>query len=403
MRPSEFPTLPLKRLMRPTSAGAVSIKGHLDDLANNEGFPGYSASGQDVRLPEPQFYGEGLVLSAVGAQCGKCFYASGQWGVVANTQVFLPTERGDARYLFYLANQRDFWDVGGTAQPYVQVPRSMSQAVPAPPLNTQRRIARFLDEKTARIDGLIKKKRELLDRLAEKRQALITHAVTKGLNPDVPMKPSGIDWLGDLPAHWSLRRLKFGTTKIGSGVTPRGGASVYVDSGIMLLRSQNVHFDGLALDDVVFIDEDIDNEMLETRVFFGDVLLNITGASIGRCCLFDKVKTHANVNQHVCIIRPSDILADFIAMLLASSIGQLQIDLSQKGASREGLTFGDLGNFIFPTPPISEQANITQTMQFQVDEIGEQSLRVLQSIDLLEEYRSAVITAAVTGQIEVLF
>ena len=77
-----------------------------------------------------------------------------------------------------------------------------------PPLDTQRRIARFLDEKTARIDGLIEKKRALLDRLAEKRQALITRAVTKGLNPDAPMKPSGIDWLGDIPAHWEVLPLK---------------------------------------------------------------------------------------------------------------------------------------------------------------------------------------------------
>ena len=79
--------------------------------------------------------------------------------------------------------------------------------MPLPPLDTQRRIARFLDEKTARIDGLIEKKRMLLDRLAEKRQALITRAVTKGLNPDAPMKPSGIDWLGDIPAHWEVRRI----------------------------------------------------------------------------------------------------------------------------------------------------------------------------------------------------
>ena len=77
-----------------------------------------------------------------------------------------------------------------------------------PPLDTQRRIARFLDEKTVRIDGLIEKKRELVDRLAEKRQALITRAVTKGLNPDAPMKPSGIEWLGDIPAHWELMPLK---------------------------------------------------------------------------------------------------------------------------------------------------------------------------------------------------
>ena len=86
--------------------------------------------------------------------------------------------------------------------------------VPLPPLNTQQRIARFLDEKTAQIDALIEKKRALLERLAEKRQALITRAVTKGLNPDAPMKPSGIDWLGDIPAHWDIRGLTKCTRRV---------------------------------------------------------------------------------------------------------------------------------------------------------------------------------------------
>ena len=269
-----------------------------------------------------------------------------------------------------------------------------------PPLATQRRIALFLDEKTAQIDALIDKKRDLLDRLTEMRQALITRVVTKGLNPDAPMKRSSIDWLGDIPVHWEVKRLKFVTSRIGSGVTPRGGASVYVESGVMLLRSQNIYFEGLALDDVVFIDDEIDNDMSETRVIFNDVLLNITGASIGRCCLFDQVNARANVNQHVCIIRPTELVADFVGMLLASSVGQAQIDLSQNGASREGLNFGDLGNFVVVSPPVSEQEAIVQYARIQVDGIGVQSSHVLQSIDTLEEYRSALVTSAVTGQIK---
>lgn len=92
--------------------------------------------------------------------------------------------------------------------------------VKIPALETQRRIAQFLDEKTARIDGLIEKKRALLDRLAEKRQALITRAVTKGLNPDAPMKPSGIDWLGDIPVHWEVLPLRRITANVATGRTP---------------------------------------------------------------------------------------------------------------------------------------------------------------------------------------
>ncbi len=326
-------------------------------------------------------------------------FASGEFVAIVSKKI-------DQQYAYYLwCSEKVTARLSATVQ---SVTRSHQRVKPEdilklpwkwPPLDTQRWIAKFLNERTALIDALIKKKQELLERLAEKRQALITKAVTKGLKPEVSMKPSNIEWLGEIPAHWKLRRLKFGTTKIGSGITPRGGASVYVDSGVILLRSQNVHFDNLALGDVVFIDDDIDNEMSETRVFFGDVLLNITGASIGRCCVFDQANTRANVNQHVCIIRPANFVADFLAMFLASSVGQLQIDISQNGASREGLNFGDLGNFIVLTPPFSEQAKIAKTIQFQVDAIGEQSLRVLQSISILEEYRSAVIMAAVTGQI----
>ena len=311
----------------------------------------------------------------------------------------------DRRFLFYVSIADDFRKFGESemygagGQKRIDENFIKDWLAPLPPLDTQRRIAQFLDEKTARIDGLIEKKRALLNRLAEKRQALITHAVTKGLDPDAPMKPSGIDWLGDIPAHWELIQLKFMTSKIGSGVTPRGGASVYVESGVMLLRSQNIHFEGLALDDVVFIDDETDNGMSETRVRCGDVLLNITGASIGRCCLFDQVNARANVNQHVCIIRPSKQDADFVGMLLTSSVGQVQIDLSQNGASREGLNFGDLGNFVVPSPPIFEQKAIVQNTRVQVEAIGEQSSHVLQSIDTLQEYRSALVTAAVTGQI----
>ena len=352
-----------------------------------------------------RFQKNDILFNKLRPYLAKVYHATFDGASSGELLCLQPSQAVAPRFLFYVLVSKGFIDTINAETFGAKMPRAdweivSHQPLPLPPLDTQRRIGRFLDEKTARVDGLIEKKRALLDRLAEKRQALITRAVTKGLNPGAPMKPSGIDWIGNIPAHWELKRLKFGTARIGSGVTPRGGASVYVESGVMLLRSQNVHFEGLALDNIVFIDDVTDNEMSETRVFFGDVLLNITGASIGRCCLFDQVNARANVNQHVCIIRPIELVADFVEMLLASSVGQTQIDLSQNGASREGLNFGDLGNFIVPSPPVSEQGAIAQTVRVQVDAIGEQLLYVLQSICTLEEYRSALVTAAVTGQIK---
>jgi type I restriction enzyme S subunit len=125
----------------------------------------------------------------------------------------------------------------GVSYPAINASELVRIEIPLPPLDTQRRIARFLDEKTARIDGLIEKKRALLDRLAEKRQALTTRAVTKGLNPDAPMKPSGIDWLGDIPAHWAVMPLKRVVRyQEGPGIM----AVDFRDEGVPLLRIASI-------------------------------------------------------------------------------------------------------------------------------------------------------------------
>lgn len=266
----------------------------------------------------------------------------------------------------------------------------------------QRQIAAFLDWKTGQIDALIAKKKELMEKLKEKRLAVITQAVTKGLIPDAPMRDSNVNWLQSVPAHWHVRRLKFNVSKVGSGVTPKGGAEGYEDSGIPLLRSQNIHFNGLRLDDVVFISEDTHSDMATSQVASGDVLLNITGASIGRCHFATEDLGEANVNQHVCIVRPaSELLTKYLYFALCSDIGQLQIDLEQGGSGREGLNFVAIKNFILPLPGILEQQEIVMRLEVVVEKLKDLSFKVESAIARLTEYRTALITAATTGKIDV--
>ncbi|EMR04681.1 restriction endonuclease subunit S [Cesiribacter andamanensis] len=273
--------------------------------------------------------------------------------------------------------------------------------VSLPPLKEQGIIADFLDGRTAQIDVLITKKQALLKLLDEKRTALITQAVTKGLNPDAPLKLSGIDGLGDIPAHWEVKRLKNLVTKVGSGVTPKGGSEVYVDEGIMFLRSQNIHFNGLRLEDVKYISEETHEAMANSQVSNGDVLLNITGASIGRVTTYT-LHEEANVNQHVCIIRPvNNSYSAFIRYLLTSTIGQHKIFAGQVGTSREGLTFEEIKNFQFPIPPVEEVGLIVSEIEKNcqlIDRLAEQNTL---AINKLKEYRSSLITHAVTGKIDV--
>jgi type I restriction enzyme, S subunit len=210
-------------------------------------------------------------------------------------------------------------------------------------------------------------------------------------------RPSGRDWIGNIPDHWEVRRLKFHVNKVGSGVTPSGGAESYELEGIPLLRSQNIHFDGLRLDDVVFITAETHDSMANTKVRPKDVLLNITGASIGRCCVVPGGIEEANVNQHVAIVRSdSSIDPGFLAFLLRADPGQKQIELFQTGSGREGLTFEAIRNFVLPLPGINEQQQIAAFLDWKTGQIDALMARKKELLEKLKEKRLAVITQAVT-------
>lgn len=165
------------------------------------------------------------------------------------------------------------------------------------------------------------------------------------------------------PATW--RSVKLGETllKLGSGVTPRGGKESYVLDGVPLIRSQNVLWGKLSLRDVAFIPNKQHARMLGSTVQPMDVLLNITGASIGRACVVPLGTPEANVNQHVCILRPRQELSpQYLLAQLLSTDGQRQIDLFQAGGNREGLNYDQIRSIKFSLPPLPEQRKIADIL-----------------------------------------
>ena len=271
-----------------------------------------------------------------------------------------------------------------------------------PSLIEQNTIANFLDTETARIDNLISKQEKLIELLEEQRKSIISHAVTKGLNPNAPMKDSGVEWLGDVPEHWEVTFIKYITKKISSGKTPLGGAEVYTDEGVIFLRSQNIYNDGLHLDDVSFIPHEIHASMKSSAVKKNDVLLNITGGSIGRTCLVDCEIGEANVNQHVCIIRTSkDKYAKWLSVFMKSNSAQSQIFYSQTGAGREGLNFSQIGNMRLLFPPFVEQQEILDFLDQENLRFDNLILKQQSLIEKMKEYRASIISHAVTGKIDV--
>ncbi len=350
------------------------------------------------------------MLARSGATVGKSFIYKADWGVAcyAGYLIRLRTSNDyDARYIYWCFQSSRYWAdidanlIQSTIQ-NVSAERYASFRVPSPPLETQQRIARFLDEKAARIDGLIEKKRALLNRLAEQRQALITRAVTKGLNPTAAMKPSGIDWLGDIPAHWEVKQLRRVRRYMTSG--SRDWAAYYSDEGDPFLRMTNVTSHGveLNLDDLRFVSLEGVTEGTRTSVLEGDILITIT-AELGSVAIVRKNIEGAYINQHLALFRPNAALcsSDFLVNFLSTDMARAQFMVSGQGGTKQGLGFEQVNNVVLGFPPLEEQKAIG-TFCAELWRNSQAAERPLSAtVDRLTEYRAALITAAVAGKLEV--
>ncbi|MDC1245119.1 restriction endonuclease subunit S, partial [Crocinitomicaceae bacterium] len=343
---------------------------------------------------------EGDIVFSIGPSYGKI-------GIAKEEHIGSNLTQGTARiainkrnlnwYYFYLLSSpriKEYWGsvATGATFPALNLNPLGNTSVIFPPISEQKQIVSFLHSKTALIDSLIEKTQRKIELLKEKRTALINEVVTKGLNPNVEMKDSGVEWIGEIPSHWGLSKLGFNTTKIGSGSTPKGGAEVYLDEGVPFIRSQNVHFKGLQLKGVSFIDEHIHDSMQGSTVVKNDVLLNITGGSIGRCCVVE-TEGEMNVNQHVSIIRTTENLKNFfLNYLISCDVGQSQVLYNLTGGNREGLTIEGIRNFQITLPPPREQQQIVAYLDEQTGLIDKTISIEEKRIELLEAYRQSLIS-----------
>lgn len=271
--------------------------------------------------------------------------------------------------------------------------------LPIPSEKEQISIGSYLDTATSEIDKAIAMQQKMIDLLNERKQIIIQNAVTKGLDENVEMKESGVEWIGRIPKHWEVVRLSHLTSKIGSGSTPKAG---YVESGIIFLRSQNVYCEGLKLNDVVHISANVHRNMSGTKVLPNDVLMNITGGSIGRCFYVDETLGEANVNQHVSIIRPTSIDTHYLKYYLQSYCGQIQVSLEQTGGNREGLTAKALAKFLITYPSQSEQKEIAAYLDSEMQRFDSAITNCQRQITLLQERKQIIINEVVTGKVRVI-
>ena len=233
-----------------------------------------------------------------------------------------------------------------------------SLSILLPPLAEQQAIAAVLDS----IDEAIERTEAVIVATERLRDALLHELLARGV-PGWHTAWKEAPGIGTIPACWHVGRLGEDTTYVGSGVTPRGGKAAYTTSGIPFLRSQNVHFDGLRLEGVVYIPSGIDDSMRRSRVQRDDVLLNITGASIGRCTIAPIELGPANVNQHVCIIRTTERFNPrFVWKWLCTPRSQRDIDDLQTGQSRQGLNYQQVRQLTMARPSRAEQDSMVEIL-----------------------------------------
>jgi type I restriction enzyme S subunit len=265
----------------------------------------------------------------------------------------------------------------------------------------QIQIARFLDHETARIDALIEEQQRLIELLKEKRQAVISHAVTKGLDPTVPMKDSGVEWLGEVPEHWEVKQLKHvvdPSTSITYGIVQAGPE---FEGGIPYIRTSDMSGEALPISGYPLTSPEIDESYARSRVRPGDIVMSIR-ASVGRCLpVPDELKV-ANLTQGTAKISAGQgITRNFLLAFLNAEATQNYFDLMAKGATFKEITLDALRRTPVLLPPTGEQIKIDQFVARHAGLLNETCKQAIQSISLLQERRSALISAAVTGKIDV--
>jgi type I restriction enzyme, S subunit len=320
--------------------------------------------------------------------------------------VIKPGERLNEHFLLNVVLTQEFIGQANAATFGTRMPRAdwdtiANIQIPIPPFAHQRAIVEYLDQETAKLDELIAAKQRLLELLAEKRRALITHAVTRGLNPSAPLRDSGVPWLGAVPAHWEVTAIKH-IARVGNGSTPlRENAAYWQDGTYPWLTSTVVN------DDVVGKPVD-----WVTPIALRDCHLPIVSPNSVLVALTGQGKTRgkaailpyeATINQHMAFISPTNGSVDpeFLQLSLTASYELLRMLSEGTGSTKGALTCEQLGAFPITLPPLAEQKQIVSNLKIMRTTIDDLSEVTQQTILLLHERRSALIAAAVTGQIDV--
>jgi type I restriction enzyme S subunit len=346
-----------------------------------------------------------IVVIGIGATLGKVGYCLKAFS--CNQQINIITPKPDVLglYLMYsLLVQREQMKQKANAATIGIMNQAQTKTIVVvlPPKVDQFKIANFLDHETAKIDTLIEKQQQLIKLLKEKRQAVISHAVTKGLDADVPMRDSGVEWLGDVPAHWVVRRLKH-TAALQSGIPKGKDLTDKISISVPMLRVANVQDGYLKLTDVHHIK--IEPDQLERfSLVKGDVLMNEGGDNdkLGRGAIWQGEIEPCIHQNHVFAIRPYDIEPEWLNLVTCASYAKFHFyRVAKQSTNLASISSSNIKETPLLIPPKAERKVIMEHVFNRTAVFDNVEVQSIAQISLLKERRTALISAAVTGKIDV--
>lgn len=275
--------------------------------------------------------------------------------------------------------------------------------IPIPSKSEQERIVAFLDQKTAEIDAAIEKKQRLIELLKEQKSILINQAVTKGLNPSAPMKDSGIELVGQIPAHWEVKRLK-NICHIYGRIGFRGyTASDLVDEGqgAITLSPSNIHESGFSTDKVSYLSWNKYNESPEIMIFEDDIIFVKTGSSYGKSALIDHYPMEMTINPQLVVLKKIKMLPSLLQLNLSAEYFQQQIRTTVIGGTIPTIGQAAIGALSLIVPSANDALELNHYCKSVADDFSPAFLNALKEIEKLQEFKQTLIAHAVTGKIKI--
>lgn len=405
--PSDWISCQLKRYLTVQSGDMLSIT-----ETQESGFPIVGGNGYRGYTSKFNTFRNTIVIGRVGAKCGCVHVIKEDFWASEHAFRVLPRKQYSLKYMaWYLENINLNQYAITTAQPLLNTEIVTSQYLAIPSKTEQTQIAAFLDHETAKLDNLINQQKKLIELLKEKRQAVISHAVTKGLNPNAPMKDSGVEWLGKVPEGWGITPIR-NLIRAGSLILQDGNhgelhptANDYVEEGIPFLMANNVRSGRLLIDDVKKIPKNLADKLRIGFAKAGDMLLTHKG-TVGEVALIPQ-----NIQEDYWMLTPQvtyyrwrnkEYLNKYFYYQFQSSLIQSQLEvIGGKQSTRAYVGLIAQGDLVVVIPPLHEQLEIASNI-IEKDKNYQQMIEKAESaIQLLQERRTALISAAVTGKIDV--